>query len=181
MIEGKKIILKVPEENNLEKMLMWRNKSENIQYYREYRYLTMQNQKEWFKNKIVNDDTWQYFCVFPKDKPDLLIGIVGLIYIHPVYKTAEFAITLGDKSYKGKGYGKDMLKTIIRHGFNNLNLNRIWCEVYSNNAAIDLYRNIGFKDEGMMRQTVFKNGSYHDSYILGMLKQDYEKTNWFCE
>ena len=71
-----------------------------------------------------------------------------------------------------------MLETLIKYGFEELNLNRIWCEVYSNNDSIHLYRKIGFKDEGILRQHVFKNGEYLDSYVLGMLKTEYnEKYN----
>jgi RimJ/RimL family protein N-acetyltransferase len=103
----------------------------------------------------------------------MIIGSIGLTYIHPIYKSAEFSITIGHKDYRGGGYGSDALRTIIKYGFEQLNLNRIWCEVYSNNDAIDIYRHIGFKDEGILRQTVFKNSEYLDSYVLGMLKSDY--------
>ena len=41
--------------------------------------------------------------------------------------------------------------------------------------AIDIYRHIGFKDEGILRQTVFKNGTYLDTHVLGMLRSDYNK------
>ena len=171
MIIGKKVILDIPEEKHLSKMLEWRNDPEFRQYYREYRVLSYENQLKWWKDKILNDDTWQYFVFKPIDE-DEIAGVIGLTYIHPVYKTAEFAICV-DKNCRNNGYGSDALRTIIKYGFEQLNLNRIWCEVYSNNKAVDVYRHIGFKDEGILRQTVFKNGEYLDSYVLGMLKSDY--------
>ena len=66
-----------------------------------------------------------------------------------------------------------MLRTIMKYGFNDLNLNRIWCEVYSNNAAIDIYEKVGFVREGTLRQNVFKDGEYLDSTILSILKHEY--------
>lgn len=181
MIEGKNVILKVPEEKHLDQMLSWRNSTKFIKYYREYRFQTIENQKNWWKQKVVNDDSWQYFVVSPKSEPDKIVGVVGLVYIHPIYRTAEFAITLGDEEYRNKGLGKDMLKTIISHGFESLNLNRIWCEVYSNNKAIGLYEKVGFIKEGLMRQTVFKNGEYLNSTIMGMIREDYLKLDWINE
>jgi RimJ/RimL family protein N-acetyltransferase len=66
-----------------------------------------------------------------------------------------------------------MLLTLIDYGFNQLNLNKIWCEVYSNNSSIHLYRKIGFQDEGLLKQQVFKDGNYLDSHLLGMLRSEY--------
>ena len=67
------------------------------------------------------------------------------------------------------------MRTLIKYGFEDLNLNRIWCEVYSNNDAIDVYRHIGFKDEGILRQTYFNEGKYWDSHLMGMLREEYEQ------
>ena len=48
-------------------------------------------------------------------------------------------------------------------------------DFYSNNDSIHLYRKIGFKDEGILRNHVYKNGEYLDSYVLGMLKKEYKE------
>lgn len=165
------------EEKHLPLLLKWRNDPKLRQYYREYRVLTIEQQKKWWIDKILNDDSWQYFVVKTLQDPEKIIGVAGLTYIHPIYRTGEFAIALGDASYRGKGYGSDTLKTLISYGFNDLNLNKIWCEVYESNKAVEIYRKIGFKDEGVLRQHVYKNGKYLDSYILSMLRSEYESNS----
>ena len=175
MINGKDIILSAVEEHHLPQLMEWRNNPEFRKYYREYKVIGEDHQKNWRKNKILNDDTWHYFVVKPKKEPNKLIGWVGLTYINWVYRTGEFSITLGDTSYRGLGLGKDMLRTILKFGFEDLNLNRIWYEVYGNNTALDLYKKIGFKEEGVLRESVFKNNTYVNSHILSMLKKEYEK------
>ena len=45
--------------------------------------------------------------------------------------------------------------------------------IYSNNDALDIYRHIGFQQEGILRQPYYNEGEYWDSCILGMLKEDY--------
>jgi len=172
MIKGKRIILRAVEEEHLSKLLLWRNMY--LPYFREYRVMGIEDQRRWWRDKILNDDSWQYFVACDQAT---VVGAVGLTYIHPIYQTAEFAITVGER-YRGNGYGSDMLKTIIKHGFESLNLNRIWCEVYDNNEAIGLYRKIGFKDEGTLRQHVYKDGKYLDAHVLGMLREDYKWRNW---
>ena len=66
MIIGKKVILEVPEKKHLTKMLEWRNNPEFRQYYREYRVLTYEHHLKWWEDKVLNDDTWQYFVFRPK-------------------------------------------------------------------------------------------------------------------
>jgi UDP-4-amino-4,6-dideoxy-N-acetyl-beta-L-altrosamine N-acetyltransferase len=175
MIIGELVYLTKPSKEDMPKLLEWRNDPSNRRYFREYRETNLEDQLNWYKNVMMKDPTWHHFMVKPISNPDKTIGIVLLNHIHPIYRTGEFGITLGDPEYRGKGYGKDMLLTLIKYGFDQLNLNRIWCEVYSNNESIHLYRKIGFKDEGILRQHVFKDGEYLDSYMLGMLKSEYQQ------
>ena len=89
--------------------------------------------------------------------------------------TGEFGIYIGDDDYRNGGFGSDALRTLIKYGFEDLNLNRIWCEVYDNNAALEVYKHIGFIYEGKMRENYYHEGQYWDSHILGMLKKEYNE------
>ena len=175
MIKGKKIILQQPTREDMPQLLEWRNRPEHRLYYREYRESNLEEQISWYENIMLKDPTWHHFIASPIENPHKKIGVAFLNHIHPVYQTAEFGITIGDLDYRGDGYGRDMLITLIQYGFEELNLNKIWCEVYSNNDSIHLYRKIGFKDEGTLRQQVFKNGEYLDSHLLGLLKPEYNQ------
>lgn len=174
MIKGKKIDLVKPSLEDMPLLSEWRNNPDNRKFYREFEEKNLEDQIEWFHQVMNKDKTWFHFCVRPKNK-NKNIGIVMLNHIHWVNGTGEFGITIGDQEYQGKGYGKDALLTLLQYGFSELNLNRIWCEVYSNNPAIGMYKSIGFKEEGKLRSHVFKNNQYHDTFILGMLKEEFQK------
>ena len=73
MILGENIILSAVEEKHLLKLMEWRNNPEFRKYYREYRVIGYEHQKNWWKSKILNDDTWQYFVVKHKDSPENII------------------------------------------------------------------------------------------------------------
>jgi UDP-4-amino-4,6-dideoxy-N-acetyl-beta-L-altrosamine N-acetyltransferase len=174
MIKGDLVELHKPKISDMNLLLEWRNDPKHRKYYREHREHNLDDQINWFNNILSKDDTWHHFVVKPIGE-DKVIGVVFLNHIHPVYRTGEFGITLGNPNYRGKGFGKDALLTILKYGFNELNLNRIWCEVYSNNESVNLYRKVGFKDEGVLRDHVFKNGKYLDSLMLGMLKSEFKE------
>ncbi|WP_416196935.1 GNAT family N-acetyltransferase [Pseudomonas sp. Teo4] len=62
----------------------------------------------------------------------------------------------------------------MRHAFMDLNLNRVYLTVLENNArALSLYKKVGFKVEGTLRQAVFKNGEYCNMTQMSILADDY--------
>ena len=174
MIIGKKITLKKVERENLEQLREWRNNPELRKYFREYKLINKENQIKWFEKVVLNDSTSYNFEIRTIEQ-NLLIGHCGLHYINWVMRTGEFGIYIGNDDYRSGGYGSDALRTLIKYGFEDLNLNRIWCEVYDNNAALEIYKHIGFIYEGKMRENYYNEGKYWDSHILGMLKKEYNE------
>jgi len=102
------------------------------------------------------------------------IGNVALQNIHPIYRSAELAILMGDKGAWGKGYGLEACRLLCAHGFNVLNLNRIACGTFaSNEGMIRLATALGMKQEGIRRQGAYKNGAYLDVVEFGLLKSEF--------
>ena len=55
-----------------------------------------------------------------------------------------------------------------------MNLHRVSLEVFSfNDRAIRLYTKIGFQQEGSGRQSLFKNGEWHDIIHMELLQSEY--------
>jgi RimJ/RimL family protein N-acetyltransferase len=174
MLKGKKVNLKAVSPESLQQFMEWRNDQELRKYFREYRELNKDMQESWYKNKVLGDRQQVNFEIRDKEA-NKLIGHCGLYYIDWISRHAEFGIYIGDSDFRSGGYGSSALRTLLRYGFNDLNLNKIWCEVYSNNGAIEIYRHIGFKDEGILRQHYYNEGKYWDSTIMSVLKEEYSQ------
>jgi len=172
-IKGKKVFLKGVEKESLEQLRTWRNRPELRKYFREYREINKAMQNDWFTHRVCDNKNEVNFEIHEKGGGKL-IGHCGLFYISWINRHAEFGIYIGDDEYRNGGYGSDALRTLIGYGFNDLNLNKIWCEVFSNNVALDVYEHIGFKKEGVLRQNYFNEGKYWDSIVMSMLKEEYE-------
>ena len=171
MVTGKKSCLSAVNQDSLSQLREWRNDPDMRKYFREYREISDTMQNNWY-NKITSDPNQVNFEIHDKDT-NTLIGHCGLYYINWIARHAEFGIYIGHPHYKGGGYGSDALRILIQYGFTELNLNKIWCEVYSNNQAVDIYRHIGFQDEGILREHYFSDGQYWDSLMLSILKSEF--------
>jgi RimJ/RimL family protein N-acetyltransferase len=68
------------------------------------------------------------------------------------------------------------MRLMLQHGFDTLNLNRIFLRVYSNNLrAIRCYEKAGFVQEGCMRQAHYQDGNYLDILLMSVLHSEWVK------
>jgi len=129
------------------------------------RTFTIDQTVEWFHK--TNPDFW-----IIRDK-NSRIGYFRLsnhsIINRNIYIGADIA-----PQFKGLGYAKKAYSIFMPKLFENYNLNKISLEVLStNNVAINLYKKLGFVQEGIKRQEVLKKEVFVDSIIMSVLKQDY--------
>ncbi|NMB02500.1 MAG: GNAT family N-acetyltransferase [Firmicutes bacterium] len=102
------------------------------------------------------------------------IGGCGLNSLDWKNRVAEIGIFIGDKEYQNRGYGTDALKVLLRFIFDQLNLHKVSLRVLSyNERAIKVYKRLGFRDEGCLRQERFVDGAYHDLLAMGILKDEF--------
>lgn len=152
----------------------WRNDKEIIDSLgANFRYINKQTDLNWFNN-YQNNRNSQVRCSICLKENNEIIGLVSLTAIDNLNGTAEFHIMIGNKSYHNKGVGSLATRELLNHGFNNLNLNKIYLSVLEDNSnALRLYKKVGFKEDGVLRQHVYKNGCYKDLIIMSLLKSEY--------
>lgn len=99
-----------------------------------------------------------------------LVGVARLRDADPVVAVAELDIYIGKKDCWGQGYGTEATRLICRYGFDKMRLHRIGLTVVTENeAAIRVYRRVGFVEEGRLRQTFHRDGQWYDMLAMGLL------------
>src|ERR1700674_5854654 len=74
----------------------------------------------------------------------------------------------------GYGLGKEMIRRVLRIGFEDHGLHRIELAVYSQNeAAIRCYEHVGFKKEGFLRDVTQVGSDYWSEYRMSMLDSEW--------
>jgi len=65
---------------------------------------------------------------------------------------------------------------LLRFAFGSLGLHRVFLQVsVTNQSAINLYRRLGFVEEGVLRAAVFADGHFVDRLLLSMLSHEFEQ------
>lgn len=105
----------------------------------------------------------------------LVIGQCGLMHPNDTAHTCELGITIGDKAYWGRGYGREAVALLLDYAFRLRNYRRVWLWVHAaNERAISAYRASGFKEEGRLREHVWSNGRFDDAVYMGILRSEWE-------
>jgi len=173
MISGSVTGLRAIEKEDIFQLLEWRNLPGLRKYFREYRELNYMNQERWFENIVQKDRNTLMFSIVDRNS-NALIGACGLCYIDWIQRNADFSLYIGAGNvYIDEKFAPDSGKILIRYGFDELNLHRIYAEVFEFDTPKQKLMDIlGFKLEGTLRQTHWSEGKWNDSLVYGILKSD---------
>ncbi len=78
-------------------------------------------------------------------------------------------------SEKGKGYGRAVIRLIIKLAFEEWQAHRLWLDVVDfNERARHVYQAEGFVQEGIMRECLKYEGRYASTVFMAILRSEYE-------
>lgn len=176
-LEGKEVDLVALSEEIVEKTdwYRWFNDEELTSDTQHHYYPnTKLKQLNFYRNEIENNQAKLQLGIVHK-KDNKLIGMVSLNFIDFLNRKCEMSGFIGEKKYQNFKYITEACKLIIEHAFDNLNMHKIYGGTTRKEIALLCCRVLGFREEGIKRSEIYKNGNYHDMYIFGLLKEEYYK------
>ncbi len=175
VVQGSRVCLRPLEREDLNaRYLSWLNDPEVTRYMETGTFPTTAQDLEKFYDGVTGSRNQVILAVADK-KSGQHIGNVKLGPIHWVHRCATFGIMIGDKKFWGRGAGLEATRLMVEYGFDRLNLRRIDLGVFAeHDAAVRCYEKVGFKVEGRMRESLFRDGKYVDRLWMGLLRSDYK-------
>lgn len=174
MFKGKYVKLRALEEEDLKTLRDWRNSKHVRKTTREYKLLNMINQKKWFES-IHTDNPPKHVMFGIVGKNGKLDGVTGLTYIDWKNKHAEISIYMSNENWQKAKKAKDTVNLIIKYGFEELNLHRLWVEIFQiSKENIELFEQMNFMKEGILRDKVWRSGKWWNSIIYSILSNEYK-------
>lgn len=177
MFENKNIKLRKLSVDDYLTYHNWRNDTKVMQSTSLQLDQYTEKETEQFISMIASQTNSKGYMIEHKDSRET-IGIISLINIDYKNRSAECIIDIGSKDMWGKGIGREAMSLILEFAFNELNLHRVYLQVFSfNERAVNLYKKIGFSHAGLLREALYRNGEWHDIIIMDLLKSEYQKNN----
>jgi len=155
---------------DLEMIRNWRNSDEVRRYMYTEDYITADRQKAWFE-KISIEGNSKYWIIEYEEKP---LGLVSITEISHVFDSCFWAFYLGESGARGAGIGSKIEYNILKYVFDDLDLNKLRCEVLATNySVVAMHEKFGFRREAYYRDHVKKNDTYFDVVGLAILRREW--------
>ncbi|MBS1620043.1 MAG: GNAT family N-acetyltransferase [Bacteroidetes bacterium] len=169
-LKGKTISLRVLNKKDVEgNYRNWLNDQEIVQYNSHGRFPMTPEKLFEYVEAVQKSNSALVLAVIELDS-NKHIGNISLQNINWIDRNAEIAFLLGEKDYWGKGVMPEAGQLLMRHGFETLNLHRIYCGTSSANTGMQkLAEKLGMNREGVRKEALFKDGVYQDIIEYGIL------------
>lgn len=173
MFENKIIKLRKLSTNDYSTYHNWRNDIEVMKTTSPQLDIYTLEETEQFISVIASQANAKGYMIEHKESGQT-VGIVSLINIDYKNRSAECILDIGARDMWGKGIGTSAMYLILGFAFYELNLHRVYLQVFSfNERAIKLYEKMGFTHDGKFREAIYRDGRWHDTVIMSILKKEY--------
>lgn len=175
-LTGTRIMLREYRRDDLPWMRQWVNDPDIVGYLSDiflYPHAA-ESTESYLESMLAGSDDSRGF-VIADAATEAYIGQVNLDAIDWKNRVGRIGIVIGSTEHTGRGFGKEAMKLLIDFSFRELNLNRLELEVYDfNERAVRCYAACGFREEGRLRERIYRNGRYHDVICMAILKADWK-------
>lgn len=160
--------LQASDANELAILLNNKNIWDHVRDYLPYPYTLLDAVKFIEMQKDNQND-----LIYAIQADGILAGCISLSSKSDVYKlNGEIGFWLGE-CFWGKGIATEAVKQIIKKGFLEINLHRIYASVFSFNiASVKVLEKAGFIKEAVLKEAVVKNNCIADEYIYALLNKN---------
>ena len=171
-LHGRWIHLRPVETADLDRIAEWRNAPAIWARFFNPLPIARSQQKDWLKR--LRGDSSRLLFIIAERSSRTALGTIGLDRIDSRNQSAELGnLLIGQPRYRRCGIAAESCRLLLDLAFTRLNLHRIYLHVFTDNKpAIRLYRSIGFREEGRLREAIFADGRFKDILAMGLLRSD---------
>ena len=104
-----------------------------------------------------------------------IIGETGLLRMFPAWHQTDLTIIIPDPKMQHKGYGTEAIRILLDMAFHEYEMYRVSIGVVGlNTNALEFYKKIGFKQEGILEEAYYYNNEYSDFIMMRILSHEWK-------
>jgi ribosomal-protein-alanine N-acetyltransferase len=153
----------------------WRNDAEiqSLTAGNRY-YVSLAMEKRWVEEKALDNSKNVYWAICLSITGEM-IGYTSVNNIDWRNRKAEWGgIVIGESAHRSKGYASEAAFLMMEYVFCELGLHRFWGHwLEDHTASVLMGKKLGFKEEGMLRDDVYKDGAFHNVVTMSILESEF--------
>ena len=166
-----RVYLRAFEPNDYLTTVNWRNDDEiNAMLGGMKRYVSVAYERKWIEDAIFHSKDVRLAICMVDDNTH--IGNVYMTDIDLQNQSCISHILIGDKRFWGKGLAAEALSMAVDYMINEWHIHRISALVLqSNQSSLRVHQKVGYEIEGLLRDSVYKNGNWQSQYLLSLIRR----------
>jgi RimJ/RimL family protein N-acetyltransferase len=136
----------------------------------------VKEQYEAAEKEMREQKTLFHFAILARED-GRLIGKALIEYVDWSSGNGYIRLGIGEAKSRGKGYGSQALRLLLRYAFAELNLYRVTAVAPAyNNCAVRLFQKFGFMEEVRRRNVLYRDGEFWDVIGFGLLNAEWRES-----
>ncbi len=131
---------------------------------------------KWVEDIILKDNQTAIYFAVTLAGSDEIIGYTSITEIDYRGGSCFWSGIKIDPAHAGKGIGSEVALRVLKYVFEELRMER--CKgacLEHHGAVLKMLQKVGFRQEGLMRHSIFKNGGYHNQWLVSVILEDYHE------
>lgn len=181
-LQGKKILLRPFTDGDIHIAWRWHQDSEVLYYAEgdEVAERTLEDVKGIYR--FMSQQGYLFIIETEDGKPigEVCLQWMNLEFIEradikPDEKVMRVPIMIGEKSYWGKGYGKDVVFTLMRYAFIELKIDRLCAMGVAsfNERCLGMFSSLGFREVRRLKGAINRGMVQFDEIDLEIRRQEF--------
>lgn len=169
--ELNRLIINLLERKDLEKARQLHNESSTLYKLSDVDHVSEIEQEKWFESLSLSKKSRRYVV---KELSSLdFVGVVRVDQIDLNNRSVCVGLDITPEK-RGMGYATEVYDWILEYFFNQKGMNRIYlATLETNNIALNLYKKLGFKVEGVSRSAIYRDGRFLDLIWMSLLQSEF--------
>jgi RimJ/RimL family protein N-acetyltransferase len=166
-----KVSLRRIEREDIPLLCNW-NRNQELGFFNAFTNNKSKAEFEKIYESNLEDNSMRDFLILcgEEEQP---VGFCGLKDINWIDRYGEVFVSVCEKDARAKGVAATALLLLAISAFCEMNLNRIYGKVASNNKrSKTLMEECGLTHEGVLREAHYHHDQYYDIHIYGLLKKE---------
>lgn len=158
------------QKEDLGLIMEWRMRPDITKYMNTDPVLTMEGQLKWFEK--IQTDADNFYWVVEVD--GAAAGIASLVDRDQQAGRIHTGVYIAVKEKRSLQLIVELQWNLYEYAFEKLGMHKVCEEVFAENKGVLRILDLcGSKKEGVLREHIFKNGTYYDVVVRGILREEW--------
>ena len=138
------------------------------------RYVSIDREAKWVNDIIMDDSQTVIYVAITELDSDDIIGYASISDIDYRNGTCQWSGIKLSSNVERNGFGIQSALLLIKYVFEELRMVRCFTIAQEGHIAIlKIMQKVGYKQEGLMRKSLYKNGRHINQWLLSITDDDY--------